>query len=583
MTFLLRATGPALVSWPVLTLVVVWSAVLSLLGSGSTATGSLAARALIACVAGIAACGVVLLVWWLGLRKLDGIARIAIALLAVGTAGLVRGFVVQVAFVEMGFAEPTMDGYVSRMVPSFFTISFAFLVGAAGVATVSAYRDTAGLLLAEQKRLVALLETSVSGIEERQTDALEQVQKRLDAELRTLALETTPSAVTSLESLAGDVVRPLSHSLAREIPPWDADIPDTAPRVRWIDVWRDPVPSAAIRPLVLPAALVIIALPAAALVYVPANGVSTVIAGTLVLIGVLSLGRLWLVRRPPRRASLVWLAVLVILMVAAVLTSRAAIIGERGDPSAGAIPSLTLFVVPVFGLIIATVSMMGARMRNITAELESITRQLKWNLARINTQQWEQTGRLSRALHGPVQSMLHARLLKLRRELDADAVSTVGLEDLERDLREALATALSPAQPRPLADVLTDVAVTWEGLAAVSWAVNPAAAADVDRDPLCTQVLADLASEAVSNAVRHGKATRVDVDVDLDGGGEDLVRLRVTDNGSVPESEGVGLGTTLLTRCTYDWSLGRDPTTLTARLPCMKTGARATPARAVDA
>lgn len=583
MTFLLRATGSALVSWPVLALVVVWSTVLSLLGSGSTATGSLAARALIAFAAGLAACGVVLLVWWLGLRKLDGTPRIALALLAVGAAGLVRGFVVQVAFVEMGFAEATTDGYVSRMVPSFFTISFAFLVGAAGVAAVSAYRDTAGLLLAEQRRLVALLETSVSGIEERQTDALERVQERLDTELRTLVLETTPSAVTSLESLAGDVVRPLSHSLAREMPQWDADIPDTAPRVRWIDVWRDPVPSAAIRPLVLPAAMLVIALPAAFLVYTPARGLTTVIAGTAALVGVLVLGRRWLVWRPPRRASLVWLAVLVILIVAAVLTSRAAIIGERGDPSAGAIPSLTLFVVPVFGLIIATVSMMGARMRNITAELESITRQLKWNLARINTQQWEQTGRLSRALHGPVQSMLHARLLKLRRELDAGAVSTVGLEDLERDLREALASALSPAQPRPLADVLTDVAVTWEGLAAVSWAVDPAAAADIDRDPLCTHVLADLASEAVSNAVRHGKATRVDVDIDLDGGGEDLVRLRVTDNGSVPESEGVGLGTTLLTRCTHDWSLGRDPTTLTARLPCMKTGARATPARAVDA
>ena len=116
--------------------------------------------------------------------------------------------------------------------------------------------------------------------------------------------------------------------------------------------------------------------------------------------------------------------------------------------------------------------------------------------------------------------------------------------------------------------MLTDVADTWQGLAAVAWTVDPAAAACVDRDPLCTQVLADLASEAVSNAVRHGKATRVDVEVDLEGTGDALVRLRVTDNGSVPDTEGVGLGTTLLTRCTYDWSLSRGPTTLTARLPC---------------
>ena len=568
MTFLLRATGPALVSWPVLALVVVWSTVLSLLGSGSTATGSLAARALIAFVAGLAACAVVLGAWLLGLRRLEGFTRIVIALLTVAGAGLTRGFVVQAGFVAMGFSDGSTAGYVARMVPSLFTISFAFLVGAAGVAAVNDYRDTAGLLLAEQKRLVALLESSASRIEERQTDALDQVRNRLDAELRTLALETTPSAVTALESLAGDVVRPLSHSLAREIPRWDAEIPMGAPRVRWIDVWREPVPSAAIRPLVLPAALLVIALPAGALVYSPGNGVTTVLAGLAVLIGVLAAGRLWLVRWPPHRASLVWLSVLAVLVVAAFLTSRAAAIGERDDPSAGAIPSLALFVVPVFGLIVATVSMIGARMRSITAELATTTAQLKWNLARIHTQQWEQSGRLSRALHGPVQSMLHARLLRLRKELDSGAVSPVGLEDLERDLQEALTSALAPAQPRPLADVLTDVADTWQGLAAVAWTVDPAAAACIDRDPLCTQVLADLASEAVSNAVRHGKATRVDVEVDLDDKGDALVRLRVTDNGSVPDTEGAGLGTTLLTRCTYDWSLSRGPTTLTARLPC---------------
>lgn len=566
MSFLLRATGPALVSWPVLALVMVWSTVLSLLGSGSTATGSLALRALIALIAGVASCGVVLLAWWVGLRRLDGVPRIVCALVVVAVAGLVRGFVVQAGFIEMGFAEVSTSGYIERMVPSLFTISFGFLVGAAGVAAVVAYRETAGLLLAEQRRLVDLLDASASGIEERQTDALERVQQRLDEELRALALETMPSAVTSLESLAGDVVRPLSHSLARELPQWDVVVPEAPPRVRWVDVWRDPDPAAAIRPLVLPVALLFIAVPAAALVYDPGNGLTTVFAGLAVLVLVLALGRAWLVRRPPRRAALVWLAVVGILVVAAVATSRAGALGERGDPSAGAIPSLALFVVPVFGLIIATVSMMGARMRSITSELEATTDQLKWNLARVHTQQWEQSGRLSRALHGPVQSMLHARLLRLRRELDSGEVNPVGLEDLGRDLQEALASALSPAPPRPLAEVLADVAETWEGLATVTWRVNPVAAACLDRDPLCTQALADLATEAVSNAVRHGKATQVDVNVDIEA--DELICLRVVDDGSVPDSEGAGLGTVLLTRCTYDWLLGRDPTTLTARLPC---------------
>lgn len=568
MTLLLRATGPALVSWPVLALVVVWSTVLSLLASGATATGSLALRAGIALVAGLAACGVIVLAWMLLLRRLEGMPRIAAALLAIAGAGLVRGAVVQAGFIAMGFAEGSTAGYVARMVPSLFTISFAFLVGSAGVASVEAYRDAAGMLLAEQKRLVPLLDASATGIEERQSDALERVRKRLDVEVRALAVETTPSAVASLESLAGDVVRPLSHSLAREIPQWDADVPDSAPRVGFVDVWRHPVPSVAIRPLILPISLLIMALPASTLVYDPANGMTTVITALCVLIGVLSLGRIWLIRRPPRSPALVWIAVIVILVVAAIATSEAAAWGERGDLSSGAIPSVTLFVVPVFGLIVATVSMMSARMHAITEELAVTTAQLRWNLARVNTQQWEQSGRLSRALHGPVQSLLHARLLRLRRELDSGAVTWVDVEALERDLQGALTSALAPARPRPLTDVLTDLVDTWAGVCAVSWQVDQAAAACIHDDPLCTQVLADLASEAVSNAARHGKATTVDVCVDLDGEGDALVRLRVTDNGSMPEAESEGLGTTLLTRCTYDWSLSRGPTALIARLPC---------------
>lgn len=568
MTFWLRATGPALVSWPVLVLVAVWSAVLSLLGSGSTATGSLAVRATIAFVAGIAATVVVLLVWWLVLRRVGGLPHVVVAMGAVVAAGAVRGLVVQAGFVEMDFSEGSASDYIQRIVPSIFTISFAFLVGASGVAAVTSYRQTAGQLLAEQQRLVSLIDSSAVGIEERQTDALDRVQKRLDAELRGLALDTAPSAVEALESLAGDVVRPLSHSLAHELPQWDAEVPRQAPRVRLIDVLRDPVPSAAIQPLVLPLALLIIALPAGALVYQPRIGLATVIVGLFVLLGTLALGRLWLVRHPPHRPVLVWLEIVLILAIAAVLTSRAASLVDRSDPSAGAIPSLAIFVVPVFGLIIAMASMMGARMRDITIELESTTRQLQWSLARVNTQQWEQSGRLSRALHGPVQSLLHARLMWLRRQLEDGEVTSTELDELRVDLQRALASALSPSEaPRAVSEVLNDVTETWDGVAAVSCYVSPPAEEHLAADPLCTHALTDLATEAVSNAVRHGKATTVFVTIDVDE--DELIRLSVVDDGRVPEQGMPGLGTALLTRCTYDWSLTHNPTTLTARLPCV--------------
>ena len=69
-------------------------------------------------------------------------------------------------------------------------------------------------------------------------------------------------------------------------------------------------------------------------------------------------------------------------------------------------------------------------------------------------------------------------------------------------------------------------------------------------------------------------ATHVTVRVDVDA--EALVCLSVVDDGRVPEQGMPGLGTALLTRCTYDWALSSDgPTPLTARLPIVgERGAR---------
>lgn len=552
-------------------LVTAWSALLSLLGGGSTVTGGPLPRTILAALAGAAACGFVLVVAWLVLRRVDGITRIVLALVTVVVAGLVRGAVLQLGLVEFGLAGSGVSGLGLRMATSVVTIPAAFLVGASAVGAVMSYRESATRLLAEQQRLVALIDVSALGIEERQAEAIDRVQERLDAELRLIADAGEPSAVAALESLAGDVVRPLSHSLARELPTWDDEVPEEVPKVRWIDVWRDPEPRVAIQPVLLPVFMLVIAVPSALLIYEPRYGITAMVVGIGVLAGLLAAGRWWLRRQPPRSPLITWLSIMAVLIVGAVVGAAFTDLADGSGPSSGVFPALALVAVPVFGLLIATAAMMGARMRDITDQLESVTRQLQWSLARVHTQQWEQSGRLSRALHGPVQSMLHARLLRLRRQVESGEVDQLDVEELREDLQIALVSALAPLDtPRPVTEVLTEVAETWDGVARVTWEVSPRAAVALASDALCTQALTDLAIEAVSNAVRHGGASSVEVSVDADEQARDmgLATLRVVDDGEVPEAGMPGLGTALLTRCTYDWSLSRvAPTTLTARLP----------------
>lgn len=551
---------------------------LGLFGSGAAVNGPLTTRVTLAAVGGVVACGIVLLAWPLLLRRIKPPARIPLAIAFAGAAGFARGLVVQAGFVLLGMADGATSAILFRAVPSIFTISFAFLVGAAGVGAIRDYRETASRLIAEQHRLISLVTASTSGLEERQSLALEEVQQRLDAELQSLDLQTPTSVAASLESLAGDVVRPLSHSLAREISAWDEEIVSEPPRIRLVDVLRRPEPSSAIRPILLPLALSVLALPGALVIYQPRNGLITSLVGLLVLGCVLTVGRQWLVKRPPQRPALVWLAVVFVLITSAVITSTVARRAEMGDASAGVIPSLALFVVPVFGIAIAVVSMVGARMESITQDLTDTTRQLQWNVARLNTAQWEQAGRLSRALHGPIQSLLHSRLLRLRELIESDGDGArdlkgdhgtplpIQLDELRADLQRALVAALAPTSDLPVvADVLSDIAETWLGLAEITWQVGAGAESVLAQDPLCARAIADLVTEAVSNAVRHGKATLIRITVDCDG--DDLIRLTVVDDGHVPQETRTGLGTRLLARCTYDWSLVPEPTTLTARLP----------------
>lgn len=567
MTFLLRATSPALVSWQVFAFAVLGSTQLSLLGSGGSTSGPAGGLALAGALGGVATYAVVALGWLLVLRWVRPRPRVVPALVVVTCAGLARGLAVHGVLVWIGYAAGGSSTLALRLATSVITVPMSLLIAAAGVQAVREYRASIALLTLERQRLTNLLATSTEGMEARQASALAQVRARLNDGLRDLALDSAPSAVTSLESLAGDVVRPLSHSLARDLPQWesDASVEDSRPRL-W-DVWRRPVAAASIRPFILTLIVLVMALPAAFLAYSPRYGAPAVLVGAGVVLIVLLIGRRTMLRHPPRTALRLWLRLVAILVIAGALASVATSLVETPDESAGVYARVGTVVIPVFGLLVAVISMMAARMQEVTVELTSVTRQLQWALARVQAQQWEQGGQLSRALHGPVQSLIHARLLTLRRQAAAGEISPGLLHGLRGDLQVALESAMSPQHsPRPVADVLRDIEETWAGVATIECRIDVETSRQLDEDPLCTHVLTDLLGEAVSNAIRHGGARHVRVEVERDA--DDLVLARVIDDGVMSANPSSGLGTTLLARCTYDWSITSDgPTTLVARIP----------------
>ena len=115
--------------------------------------------------------------------------------------------------------------------------------------------------------------------------------------------------------------------------------------------------------------------------------------------------------------------------------------------------------------------------------------------------------------------------------------------------------------------VVRDRLRLWEGAVRCSWSVAPEAAQSIDG--ALAKAIGDIVGEAVTNAVRHGQADEVVVNVSFDGVAG-VVSVR--DNGTGPVAlrhPGAGLG--LLARSGLPWTLERvgSWTEFTVRVPSL--------------
>lgn len=163
---------------------------------------------------------------------------------------------------------------------------------------------------------------------------------------------------------------------------------------------------------------------------------------------------------------------------------------------------------------------------------------------------------LADLLHGKVQNQLLQLIIALEKEsgqLSEEAVRKT-LDEIEGSWKHP------PRQKRdlPVSEGLRDLAARWAGIVDVSFTI----AGDEYPAELRSN-LVRIAEEAVSNAVRHGLASEVAINVSGKG---NLCTIVVDDNGVGPRGKRPGIGTSHLAQNSEKWSLTRSPTLGGARL-----------------
>ena len=414
---------------------------------------------------------------------------------------------------------------------------------------------------ASQEALLSDLRSSiVTAVDMELAPARAEVSAQLALLDQATTLEDWPTEASPLHDVAHDTARPLAMLIdapavvdAARISPWGMvlAIARTQP--------FHPLPLSAIYTLVTFPIFweqygILLAILGVAI------GVTLICAITMPANAIMRSGRL--------RHEIVFFATFVILQLPGVAVS----IGDGTFSQASARLNLLVSSIVSFTVVFVTSGLGSWHQRQMQAQAafrEQLDEERVVTLAR---------GRLgalvardaARTLHGPVQ----ARLAACAVAIDT-AVQTRDIDAYAAALREAQSILLSPLSldgprhhDRTVQEVLADVVALWRGLLGVEVIVDPPVA---EIDGPTAYDVERVIEEAVTNAVRHGGATSIVIEVAADG---EVIDVIVTDNGQGPMGGAPGLGSSYLDELTnHQWSLQSarygSGSTLTAHLPCI--------------
>ncbi len=440
----------------------------------------------------------------------------------------------------------------------------AITAGVVDLVRTSAARRAA--LQAEAGDLLAAERDALMRTTELQQGAIAQVRALLLQRLEAMrAAGAHPADLESdLRHDVEQVIRPMSHELfTGDAEPAPVASAPPAPRVQWGDVWRSASLGAPFRPIAL-ATLIAVAFVNAFVNYnasVPRGLAFAAAQWVIVYVTFTVLERF--LTHPMRRMRVgLRTATLVVASIGGLVVAGlvvAVMIQAAGGAGAARVPLAMMLLGPIVVLALAAEQGFRRQVAAVEAEQAGITAAQRVAAALAASARRHEERRLSRALHGPVQTAVTAAAMRIEAGDDAGAeamlVDAIGHLDL--DAREMT----------PVADALGEVTLLWDGLCMVTTDLDPGLDSELDARPTAASAFIDICVEACSNAVRHGGARHVMLGARR---GRGTLQVEIRDDGAPAGPDtAAGLGTALLDEVTLDWDRHRegDLTVMRATLP----------------
>jgi signal transduction histidine kinase len=476
----------------------------------------------------------------------DGLTRTSLTVIAFGATEAIRTTVFSQTMVSSG-APLDMLLHHRLLGGSMTGMLVLGIVSLLSVDRNRYYADYARLIDRQQqltRELEALNYTISRFIDELTTNVREVVDTALRPLSASERATSTKDVVDHIVGVSENVVRPLSREVSAALPrvdPQGVGQPRVSPR-RVLELTTVVAP---FQPIGMPLVVFMLFFSASLFLVPPGTGIVLI---TISVAGVwLShiLGALFLHPRMPHW-PMHWRVVVATLVYSlGFLVSLAAIIIQRGYGTSLDRLGTIVYVLAIVLLVswgIALIPAIREGQKEIIADMLATTGSVMQVRARNEVRLRREKQRLSSIIHGDIQAILMATALKLQK----DTYSHDALHEVVKQAREAIVASLDEAtdttSKRTLASVQNTLTDFWQGIVNVSWEVAPELHAVVDGDPDLPEMLYQVVREAITNAAKHGRASAVHIELDIDN--HNHVVCRVSDDGGIhPDDERPGSGT----------------------------------------
>lgn len=502
-------------------------------------------------------------------------------LTAYAVVGLVRALVAGFSLTYLGATEHPYLSY--RLVGILYNTTLLAIIGY-GVGRHDMHRAVVIALEEQRQRLSALERRLDEALERTRIELTTAVRVSIEPLLR--ALDTaltrattgagTTQALQALVQLIDERVRPLSQQLAEDdASDLDTDVPVSAPVSARVPLPARFLLADALRPILVAFLACVIGIPLAVRDLQFPQWIPYVLLLPAVTWATLAVARLMVGRFT---APTLIGAVLVVAVHAAIGLVFSALLNVLALPSPRAVQPMASILFGLIGVVSVASVLVEARQSATESDLAAVNARLEETITLVRRRNRLVRRRLARVMHGSMQGELYAAAMRLQSSPDPTALLA---EEVRADVLGALRHLDSEAPVRGRTQrAVTAMTETWQGLREIRSTLGPNVALILDADPETDEAVAEVTTEAVNNALRHGDATTVEIHIDVQEAVDDLNRGRVLlvvrDNGSEwADDARQGQGTSLFDEFCRAWDHSTHDSWTTFRAEILLTEANA--------